>query len=345
MKQTIVLGMTAAALIAPGRAAAAGFNDLNAANFSMTRTGLDDAAYARIRALENNYGNPVGMREVVENANRTTTGASAPTPGTVANFGWDSADNDVDYWIPQGITGSSDAVGAEGNAIVGGHKEILVSWYSNNGKGGRITVVNADQLSGAKYRHILLVVPNASGNFGLVDTHAGGIAWYGNYLYVAETNTGLRVFDMRHIIKVPRKRENETLGYSYILPQAGVYTTPNNPGVVFSSVSVDRSQANHALVTSEFRQEAVGGRIFRWKINQDTGLLGPTAVALGAWKATDVPSIQGALMKGGKIGLSSSYSSAPACGRAAAARTRSSGAPGPRVRRTSPTRSAAGSTH
>ena len=116
---------------------------------------------------------------------------------------------------------------------------------------------------------------------------------------------------MRHIIKVPASRENETLGYSYILPQAGVYTTPNNPGVVFSSVSVDRSQANHALVTSEFRERAVGGRIFRWKINKATGLLGPTAVALGAWRATDVPSIQGALMKGGRIGLSSSFSTAP----------------------------------
>jgi len=92
---------------------------------------------------------------------------------------------------------------------------------------------------------------------------------------------GIRVFDMRHIIKVPQRRENETLGYSYILPQAGV---PRE----------DRRRAH-----------------FRWKINQATGLLGPTAVALGAWRATDVPSIQGALMNGGRIGLSSSYSSAP----------------------------------
>jgi hypothetical protein len=246
------------------------------------------------------------MRDVVEHANRTVTSASAPTAGTVASFGWDSADNTVPYWIPQGITGSSDAVG--GNALVGGHKELLVSWYSTNGKGGRITVVNADTLTGAKYRHILLVVPNANGSFGLVDTHAGGIAWYGNYLYVAQTTTGLRVFDMRDIIKVPQGRENETLGYRYILPQAGAYTTPKNPGVLFSSVSVDRSQATDALVTSEFKTNAVGGRIFRWKVRAG-GLLGPTAVALGAWKATDVPSIQGALMKGGRIGLSSSYGS------------------------------------
>jgi len=44
MKRTIVLAVTAAALIAPGRAAAVGFQGLNEANFSMTKTGLDDAA-------------------------------------------------------------------------------------------------------------------------------------------------------------------------------------------------------------------------------------------------------------------------------------------------------------
>src|SRR6476620_4822116 len=124
MKRTLVLAVAAAALIAPGRASAVGFQALNEANFSMTRTALNDAAYARIRALERNYVNPVGMREVVEHANRTTTSASPPTPGTVASFGWDSGDNSVGYWIPQGITGSSDAVGAEGGALVGGHKEI-----------------------------------------------------------------------------------------------------------------------------------------------------------------------------------------------------------------------------
>src|SRR3954447_8867752 len=111
MKRMMVLAVTAAALIVPARASAVGFKALNEANFSMHRTGLDSAAYARIRAVQSRYGQPVGMGEVVEHANRTVTSASAPTAGTVASFGWNSADNTVPYWIPQGITGSSDAVG------------------------------------------------------------------------------------------------------------------------------------------------------------------------------------------------------------------------------------------
>ncbi|MGW0958255.1 hypothetical protein ACWD4K_04235 [Streptomyces gelaticus] len=30
--------------------------------------------------------------------------------------------------------------------------------------------------------------------------HAGGMVWYGNYLYVADTANGMRVFDLRKIM-------------------------------------------------------------------------------------------------------------------------------------------------
>jgi hypothetical protein len=53
-----------------------------------------------------------------------------------------------------------------------------------------------------RYRHVLLVEPyrDRAGNpsFRAVPVHAGGIAWYGHYLYVADTYAGFRVFDTRH---------------------------------------------------------------------------------------------------------------------------------------------------
>ena len=37
---------------------------------------------------------------------------------------------------------------------------------------------------------------------GIGGLHGGGIAWYGNLLYVVDTDDGLRVFDLKHIYQV-----------------------------------------------------------------------------------------------------------------------------------------------
>ena len=167
-------------------------------------------------------------------------------------FRWNPGDNAVDYWWPQGITGSADATPG---GVVDGHRELLVSWYSKNGKGTRVSFVNADSLSNTKYRHVLLVEPDDSGGFGLVQSHAGGIAWVGDHLYVAETDGGLRVFDMRHLLKVPNP--DDALGYAFILPQVGLYKT--EPGLRFSFVALDRTQrprARHRRVQAGRRGRA-----------------------------------------------------------------------------------------
>ena len=60
-----------------------------------------------------------------------------------------------------------------------------------------------------------------------------------HYLYVAETDGGLRVFDMRHLLKVPNP--DDALGYAFVLPQVGLYKT--EPGLRFSFVAPDRTTA------------------------------------------------------------------------------------------------------
>jgi hypothetical protein len=300
--RTILIAALFAALVAPATASAAGFQPISTDGLGLTKTGLGTADYGRVAKLEAKYP-PVSVGTVVASANRTVQPlGSAPELGAVkgvaGGFRWNKGDNDVDYWYPQGITGSADAVAG---GVVDGHRQLLVSWYSNNGKGTRVSFVNADKLDSAKYRHVLLVTANDTGGFGLVKSHAGGIAWYGNYLYVAETHGGLRVFDMRHLLRVPNP--DDALGYAFILPQVGLYKT-TDPDLVFSFVSVDRSDPNaHALVTGEYRKGATGGRIVRWPLAA-TGLpVGGQASAAFSSPATNV---QGALMVGGRIGTSSS---------------------------------------
>jgi hypothetical protein len=142
---------------------------------------------------------------VVESANRTGASCS-PHPNAVAAFCWQSGDDSTTAWYPQGITTSVDA---SPDGEYEGKTVVLTSWYyrgSGTNKGGRVSFVNYAHPSAPPYRHVLLVEPytDATGhpNFRAVPVHAGGMFWYGYYLYVADTWGGFRVFDTRHIWQV-----------------------------------------------------------------------------------------------------------------------------------------------
>ena len=89
------------------------------------------------------------------------------------------------------VTTSADA-SADGQYE--GKTVILTSWYYRGpgvNKGVRVSFVDYANPSAPRYRHVLLVEPytDAPGNpnFRTVPVHAGGIVWYGHYLYVADT--------------------------------------------------------------------------------------------------------------------------------------------------------------
>ena len=93
----------------------------------------------------------------------------------------------------------------------------------------RVTFLDPNR---GKYRHVLLVYPYmaASGNpiCEIVGRpqggiQAGGILWYGNYLYVADTRRGLRVFDMRYIFDLQRSPNGDSTDGSRIGLVAGKY--------------------------------------------------------------------------------------------------------------------------
>ncbi len=172
-----------------------------------------------------------GVQDLLDQGNRTAkTGASCTTDpfGTGDNGAvlppakklcWDAGDSDTQEWIPQGLTGVSDA---QADELWGARKPLVASWYDKAStslcsadpdtcydKGVRLSFLDPEtevpgNPDGRRYRHVLLVEPyyNSYGNvsYKAIDIHAGGLAWYKYYLYVADTMNGVRVFDMRSIL-------------------------------------------------------------------------------------------------------------------------------------------------
>jgi hypothetical protein len=217
------------------------------------------------------------------------------SPSGAFGYSWESGDNDVDYWTPQGITGNGSGVQA-------------VSWY--RGKSGseeavRVSFVNRSEGQHGEYRFGLLVQPTGGSSFNQVKIHAGGIAWSGRYLYVADTGAGLRVFDLKRTLRVPDSRLGSTGNYRYLLPQVGHYQRTG--GLKFSALGLDRSVSGKpALVAGEYQIYEKGEpttRIARWRLNPKTHLLARPGAAQ-AWK-TGFDQLQGVLTNHGRVFVSS----------------------------------------
>lgn len=213
------------------------------------------------------------VHTVMENANhdRTALPSSFSVPGLSTGFRFDSGDNSDCTNYPQGITTSRDAVGTANSGNYDGHQLVLVSWYSKDGCDGdqtrsRITLADWDSTYPNKYRKILLVEPTgtaATPDFKDIPIHAGGVSWYGDYLYVADTGRGMRVFDMRKILKTDSGGTADQIGrqsattyyahnYAYVLPQVGTITSNTTSGtnLAWSSISLDR--VTKSIVMTEY---------------------------------------------------------------------------------------------
>jgi hypothetical protein len=238
-------------------------------------------------------------------------------------------------WIPQGVTTVADA---QADGLWGDREAILVSWYDDAHepkKGVRVTFLDP---STNKYRHVLLAYPYIRANgepaYEIVGRpeggiHAGGILWYGNHLYVADTRRGIRVFDMRYIFDLANSPGGGTMGdafgYRYVMPQVGAWVNaagPDNddPGTTcsgagapkFSYVSLDRSATPDQLITGEYCSTGDNGRVARWPLDGVTGELLPNPVD-GRVRAADAyrlaaDQIQGAVSYAGTWYLNRSTS-------------------------------------
>lgn len=317
----------------------------------------------------------LGVQEILDQANRSSTPSSTretcnrnATAGrhlVTLSYCFDDSDSSQIgakvEWMPQGVTTVADA---QQDQQWGSKQAILISWYDKSPEDGGASGGDADKVKGVritfldwdtgKYQHVLLVYPfiNDSGNatymslrttqVGTSDSlHAGGLAWYGNYLYVPDTARGFRVFDMRYIFDLESASHGDTAdkaqigrqsgvfyghGYRYVMPQVGAWIsveerdpslkcTANAGSPTFSFAGIDRTGADH-LTTGEFcdQDKADGdldktGRVARLPLNGDTG---EPLLSGGLWKADAVyrlpiGNIQGAVSYDGKWYLSRSH--------------------------------------
>ncbi|MGC4954268.1 hypothetical protein ACLQ2P_13735 [Actinomadura citrea] len=245
-------------------------------------------------------------------------GRAAGVPADSLVYCFTRADSTARAWVPQGVTSVSDA--AAGGAWAGGVRPILVSWH--NGGRVRVTFVDPDR---RVYRHVLLVAPVMRGGrptYTDVGVHAGGIAWYGNKLYVADTRHGLREFDMRQIFDLTASKAGSTghadriglyggtyyaHGFRYAMAQTsnwefargrvGAKCRGSGP-LRMSWTAVDRTTRPHVLIAGEYcRPNWPRGRVVTWPLEALAG--GGTASADGGARLP-VDRVQGAVRTHGQ---------------------------------------------
>ncbi|MET9434292.1 hypothetical protein [Streptomyces sp. NPDC006551] len=217
-------------------------------------------------------------------------------------FCWDKGDDtsnswtDAGGWTPQGISGSYDA---QPGGTWEGRSAHLASWHFSRGLQGpnpvrdefaRVSLVNTED-GQVRYNHLLLVKPtldaNGKGGFTRVSSHADGVVWYGNRVFVAN-GRWLQVFDLRHIWKVNSSTEavgitgttSSARWSNYALPMIGEYVTSADGGACatttgdrpcLNSLSLDRS-GQDGLVSAEYKPGAAGGRVIRWALDATSAL-------------------------------------------------------------------------
>ncbi|MGW6485503.1 RICIN domain-containing protein [Streptomyces sp. NPDC055059] len=306
----LVLPAAAAALTAslllPGQSAqaAAGLDPFDA-QFTLTR--IDGDKENLIYSAESAGVATASVTDVLN----SRTGRANLCHGTGLNgtlkydgFCWDDADDRTGYtdadggWMPQGFTGSHDAYS---DGLYDGRHLYIASWYygkfADDDPHEQYTRISIAESTGEQvtYGHVALVEP-VDGNFKELanKSHADGVAWYGNRLFVAN-GVELQVYDLAHLWSMNDTGSSAT-GLSggrtsaryhrWALPLLARYTTkpgtvpdtdpqpfpeggprkcgPTNGVLCLSSLSVDRSTSS--LISVENIGKQGGARIVRWPL-------------------------------------------------------------------------------
>jgi hypothetical protein len=293
--------MAAAATAHDATALAGTLAAADTADFTLAR-GNGLAGYTDdLDAALTNQGVTNLMAQANRNATPGCTGPFGPDLTPAKAFCLEPDDTTSQEWVPQAVTGVSDAQLDEAWGDNDTSSAVLFGSYDNynpgrsdtdptacegktdacNEKGVRVTFLN--QNNGA-YRHVLLVWPYTNsaqhtsydalhakeGQCGEDDPpdpcaaqtgiHIGGMVWYGNYLYVADTYKGLRVFDMRHILDLN--------------PDQDVSTNDPTPGGLTSDVSDKSKIGRHNNVWYSYGYRYVMPQVETWTLRAEKNSAG-----------------------------------------------------------------------
>ncbi len=240
-----------------------------------------------------------------------SAGSTAADPHATG-FGWDVADQRDEQWWPQGLTISADAgpVDAVGRVLLAG-------WYAKqdgrSDQASRVTVVDLDAgPDGPRYAHVALVEPyreqwSGAVRHRAVRVHAGGLVWLGQWLLVADTRHGVRVFDLTGLIRLGPGVPSDH-GVRHLLPQSASWSGTGAGDATplrWSFLSLDRTEPGRlSLVAGEYDRGGRGARVARWTLDPDSGLPAPE-LAVEVLR-TDIASMQGAVRVRGRYLISAS---------------------------------------
>ena len=210
-------------------------------------------------------GTRVGLQGVLADLQRVAQPVTdEPNPDTIA-LTWAPPDVADATWWPQGLATDAEDGGRAASVV-------LSAWYAKGPRGllpnvaARISVLS---LAEQRYEHVLLQSPGppliSLGRPWPVPVHAGGLAWLGDLLLVADTRRGVRVFDLRDITRL----EEPVRGCRFALPQQGRWTssTRGTHRMSYSFLSQDSSTAGRWLLAGEYARPGDGTRLARYPLD------------------------------------------------------------------------------
>lgn len=218
----------------------------------------------------------IGFRGLLDGAagrGRRGRWTRVPAAAAIEGFRWQRRDARDRVWWPQGI---DMRVEADGTRV------LAVSGYAHPHRrvrgGARISFVVLRPGAPPRYRHVALVeaVPDADARGGVgmrpVLVHAGGIAWHGDRLLVAATFGGIRVFELRDILRTTAPRWGGLLGRKGVGPFGSRAVLPQREHWDAASSSADRARysflslehgAPARIVAGEYLRDEPVGRLLR----------------------------------------------------------------------------------
>ena len=154
-------------------------------------------------------------------------------------------------WYPQGIDVGSWK----------GHRTLAVSWFRQNRArqhlASRVALIDLDR---SRHLDIALAVEADQGELVPARIHAGGLAWFGDRLFVAATNEGIWEFDLANIRRVRGRAARRLRGargwgiFSVALVSVRVRTHPVGLRCSFlGRVFADNGEPLRRIVIGEHR--------------------------------------------------------------------------------------------
>ena len=278
---------------------------------------VDDAGPDPARRLAESLGTRVGLVGVLDRLDRSArpvraAGGAAGGAGSSV-LAWDRRDSWTRTWWPQGITCWADGAAVRSSLGLGERRVLLAAWYARAARAvgaghtaTRVSVLDLD-VCPPRYAHVELVQPDVDGGHGAgvrpVRMHAGGLAWCGSLLLVADTRRGVRVFDLADVVRTKRPR-----GVTHLLPQRAAWRAGALDGsrpLRWSFLSLDRTEPTRLwLVAGEYARGGTGARLARWPLDPCTGA--PTASSPVEVLHPGIRSMQGAVRVEGRYVVSAS---------------------------------------